>query len=184
MSYQKLSTARKGVKNFTGSKIIKAPLGQIAQSLFNPDTLKHWLAGLSHVEVLSQNGSTPWQAVPQEFEFYQTYKLQSPISNRDYVIAGRWDIEGDDHAILFIQSIERDDYPIKSDFVRGALNLQIYRLKQLPDAQGTEVEVEINVDPSGNFPVFVVNLYGSTWCAKTLSLLEKTVHSAVPPKSD
>ena len=83
----------------------------------------------------------------------------------------------DGEADLFLQSIGRSDHPIKKDRVRGALNLQVYRLKALPDDQGTEVEVEINVDPAGNFPVFIVNLYGSKWCKKTLDALGKTIHN-------
>ena len=98
--------------------------------------------------------------MPEAFEFYQVYKLQSPIWNRDYVISGHWTLDrlADGEADLFLQSIGRSDHPIKKDRIRGELNLQVYRLKALPDDQGTEVEVVINVDPAGNFPVFFVNL--------------------------
>lgn len=179
MFYEKLSTARAGVKNFKGTKAINAPMDKVAQALYDPATFGQWLAGLVHVDVLSQQGTTPWEAMPKAFEFYQLYKLQSPIWNRDYVISCHWTLDrlADGEADLFLQSIGRSDHPIKKDRVRGALNLQVYRLKALPDDQGTEVEVEINVDPAGNFPVFIVNLYGSKWCKKTLDALGKTIHN-------
>ena len=179
MSYQKLATARSGIKNFKGTRVMKAPMADVVKVLFDPKTLPQWLAGLETVDVLQQSGKTLWEGVPETFEFYQLYKLQPPIWKRDYVIAGRWEVTADKEqglqAALYLQSIEREDHPIKHDRVRGALNFQVYTLKELPNDQGTEVEVEINVDPSGNFPVFAVNLYGSTWCGKTLSKLEKVV---------
>ena len=79
MFYEKLSTARAGVKSFKGTKAINAPMDKVAQALYDTATLGQWLAGLVHVDGLSQQGTTPWEAVPEAFEFYQLYKLQSPI---------------------------------------------------------------------------------------------------------
>ena len=53
MFYEKLSTARAGVKNFKGTKAINAPMDKVAQALYDPATLGQWLAGLVHVDVLS-----------------------------------------------------------------------------------------------------------------------------------
>ncbi len=179
MLYQKLSTARDGIKNFKGSQVIKAPIQAVAKVLFAPDTQRHWIGGLESVTVFEKSGETPWKGVPKKFELYQLYQMPPPISNRDYVIAGQWDIRFEEdeiqQAILYLHSIERNEHPERDHRVRAALNLQVYTLKALPDDQGTQIDVEINVDPLGNFPVFVVNLYGSTWCSKTLSALEKVV---------
>ena len=40
----------------------------------------------------------------------------------------------------------------------AALNLQLYTLTPTSGGSATQVDVEINVDPLGNFPVFFVNL--------------------------
>jgi hypothetical protein len=53
--------------------------------------------------------------------------------------------------------------------------LQLYTLTPTSGGSATQVDVEINVDPLGNFPVFFVNLYGSTWYGKTLAALEKVI---------
>ena len=83
MSYEKLSTVRAGVKNFKGTKTIIAPMDKVAQALYNPATLGQWLASLVHVDVLSQQGTTPWKAAHKAFEFYHLYKFQTPIWKRD-----------------------------------------------------------------------------------------------------
>ena len=43
---------------------------------------------------------------------------------------------------------------MRDDRVRAALNLQLYTLTPTSGGSATQVEVEINVDPLGNFPVF------------------------------
>ena len=39
MSYQKLSTARRGIKNFKGTRVMKAPMADVVKVLFYPKTL-------------------------------------------------------------------------------------------------------------------------------------------------
>ena len=66
------------------------------------------------------------------FQLYQEFHLPSPIWDRDYVLAGEWSVDFDgDHvrkAVLHLQSITREDCPVRDDRVRAALNLQLYTL--------------------------------------------------------
>ena len=115
------------------------------------------------------------------FNSIRNFIYQLRFWDRDYVLAGEWSVDFDgDHvrkAVLHLQSITREDCPVRDDRVRAALNLQLYTLTPTSGGSATQVDVEINVDPLGNFPVFFVNLYGSIWCGKTLAALEKVVLS-------
>lgn len=154
---------------------------RVAHVLFDPETQGKWIGGLTNVSVLESDSEDHWANVPKTFQLYQEFHLPSLIWDRDYVLAGHWsvDFEGDHarKAVLHLHSITRQDCPVRDDRVRAALNLQLYTLTPASDGFATQVDVEINVDPLGNFPVFLVNLCGSTWCAKTLSALEKVVLS-------
>jgi len=136
---------------------------------------------LTNVSVLESDSEDQWANVPKTFQLYQEFHLPSPIWDRDYVLAGHWsvDFEGDHarKAVLHLHSITREDCPVRDDGVLAALNLQLYTLTPTSGGSATQVDVEINVDPLGNFPVFFVNLYGSTWCGKTPTALEKVILS-------
>ena len=181
MSYENLSTARHGIKNFKGRLEIDAPIERVAHVLFDPETQGRWIGGLMNVSLLEIDSTENWANVPKTFQLYQEFHLPSPIWDRDYVLAGEWSVDFDgDHvrkAVLHLQSITREDCPVRDDRVRAALNLQLYTLTPTSGGSATQVDVEINVDPLGNFPVFFVNLYGSIWCGKTLAALEKVVLS-------
>ncbi|MGA0370423.1 MAG: hypothetical protein ACO3L5_01360 [Paracoccaceae bacterium] len=43
MSYENLSTARHGIKNFKGRLEIDAPIERVAHVLFDPETQGRWI---------------------------------------------------------------------------------------------------------------------------------------------
>lgn len=129
---------------------------------------------------MERSDSAAFAALPARFVVYQHYTLMPGLSDRDYVISGVWEATatGPDgsvsSAVLDLQSVEREDLPEGNGRVRAALNTLVYTLETQPDG-GTRVTVQCNVDPLGNMPQFMVNVYTGSWCDKTLTALEGQV---------
>ncbi len=179
-----LATARTGLKEVAGSRIIRAPLAQVIEVLSNSATKVEWLSGLLEEREVDRGAESAMAGVPRQSTVYQSYTLPGPLHERDYVIGCTWDITLDPNsgeairAVFTQQSQEHDSLPVKANRVRAALNLCVYNLEALPDDQGTRVDVKINVDPLGNFPIFLVNMYASSWPEENLQALEKQVLKA------
>ena len=65
MSYENLSTARHGIKNFKGRLEIDAPIERVAHVLFDPETQGRWIGGLMNVSLLEidleLHNEAPWR---------------------------------------------------------------------------------------------------------------------------
>ncbi len=176
-----LTTARPALNNVSGSKVIKAPLVDIARVLTECATKKEWVSGLVEEREIERGDAVAFADLPAAFTSYQHYKLMPMLSDRDYVISGLWEATLVDDgttvksAALDLQSVERDDTPEVEGRVRAALNLLVYSLEALPGNEVTRVHVECNVDPLGMMPQFMVNIYAGTWSEKTLTSLEAQV---------
>ena len=176
-----LATARRGLKETCGSAVIRAPLPRVVEVLSNAATKVEWLSGLLEEREVARGEESSMAGVPGQSTVYQSYKLGWPLSERDYVIACTWDITLDPstgeptRAVFTQQSAEHETLPVSERRVRAALNLCVYTLEALPGEEGTRVDVKINVDPLGNFPIFLVNMYAGTWPDKNLQALERQV---------
>ena len=179
MDYKKLETARAGLKNYTGTRVIKAPLADIAQVLYTCEGKVDWLSNLLSASELEQSDTRIMGDIPSAYVIHEHYQFAPGFQHRDYVLSCRWAIResgdgaGPNRALLVMQSAEHEAKPIHQDRVRAAINLLVYNLEALPDDAGTRVDVEINLDAGGVMPVFAVNLYASTWSDKHLLALEK-----------
>ena len=67
MSYENLSTARHGIKNFKGRLEIDAPIERVAHVLFDPETQGRWIGGLMNVSLLEIDSTEHWANVPKTF---------------------------------------------------------------------------------------------------------------------
>lgn len=65
MSYENLSTARHGIKNFKGRLEIDAPIERVAHVLFDPETQGRWIGGLMNVSLLEIDSTEHWANVPK-----------------------------------------------------------------------------------------------------------------------
>ena len=173
-----LSTARPAIKNVSGCKIIKAPLLDVARLLSDSATKTQWVSGLITEQEIERSDQMAFANFPVEFVIYQHYTLIPLLSDRDYVISAVWqathnkDQTSVKSAILDLQSVSHDAFPVVNGRIRAALNFLVYTLDAMDDGS-TRVHVECNVDPLGNMPQFMVNLYASTWSEKNLNALEK-----------
>lgn len=179
MVREKLASARPALKTVMGQCVVEAPLVEVARVLTDSSRMTEWVSGLVEERKVELDAELAFGDLPTAFVVYQHYTLMPLLSDRDYVISGRWSaaIEGEEvrSATLDLQSVVREDCPEVDGRVRAALNLLIYRLESRESGSHTAVSVQCNVDPLGALPQSMVNLYASSWPGKTLKSLQAQV---------
>merc|ERR1712070_1191356 len=143
---------RPEINTTSGTKTIAAPIEVVIQVLTDSSRKTEWQSSCTESRELGRNGETPVPNVPMEYVEYQVYTLPWPLSKRDYVFQGKWDIDFSDpdnkKATLDIKSCTHDDAPKASTaIVRGVLNMNVYKLASVDGGKATHVEATVNVDP-------------------------------------
>jgi len=118
---------------------------------------------------------------------HQGYDLPWPIQDRDYVLkeSANYDQEAKIFTLIF-QSVEDPLMPVNDCCVRAIANRTFWYLEVLPSGK-TKVIVEVNTDPKGFLPGWLVNLIQEDWPHNTINALfsqvakggvEKNPHNA------
>jgi len=90
------------------------------------------------------------------------YSAPWPVSNRDFVSLGSEALRPDGTFVTGLHSVEREDLPEQSGFVRGVLHNSGFVLRPGIDENGnplTDVYYIATVDPKGWIPTMVVNIF-------------------------
>ena len=145
---------------FKGDTIMDAPASKIMYVLLDNDHRIDWVDRLYINQVLSTNG-------PHEYVLYQAFDLPALFASRDYVYRGIASRESENVITLDLKSVEHADAP-ETVGIRAELVNTLYRLTMLEDGR-TRVEVEVQTDPKGWMPAWLVNLVQRTWPMETLN---------------
>jgi hypothetical protein len=147
---------------FKGETVIPASLAKVASVLDDTSRKGEWVANLleaKDVKIIS----------PTERIEYNRTDAPWPVSDRDFVF--RADVKVDKAArtlYVLIKSTTDASCPVDEEMaVRGELLDSKYTLTLLDDGR-TRVIVEIQVDPKGSVPKWVVNWAQKGWPRKTL----------------
>ncbi|MBB6463035.1 START domain-containing protein [Flammeovirga kamogawensis] len=155
------------VSTYKGVAQLPFSIPRLAFILEDIETRKKWVSRLADEILIAQN--------EEDFSFvtYEHYDMQWPVSDREYVLEGKWTILEDTPTTavsLLVHSIERDEYPLRKDRVRGDLK-RLYYLFERVSTNETKITVEIQVDPEGDLPNFFVNMIQKNWPLNTLTAL-------------
>ena len=155
-----------------GTTQMNASIGHVAFATIDIESKKQWGNRLNNQQLIDGD------VYGIEFKSYEYYKLDWPISDREYVLQSNWTIDTDSEissAQLSISSILHQTYPLRKDRVRGDLQQLIFSLKEVkPNV--TEVKVEIQVDPKGELPRFLANMIQKNWPLTILRSLNKELN--------
>ena len=102
---------------------------------------------------------------------HQGYDLPWPIQDRDYVMkqTATYDQQGKVFTLIF-QSVEDPMMPVQECCVRAAAYRTFWHLEVLPTGR-TKVIVEVNTDPKGSLPGWLINLIQEDWPHATINAL-------------
>jgi hypothetical protein len=150
---------------FKGVKVMPVPITKVAQVILDEDTekKKEWIDMIKDFKIV-QKGTF-------ESVTYSAYDLPWPMTDRDYVVQSNLKIDNEaNQVVIELKSVEHAKAP-KTIGVRAELVRSLYKLVPRP-GRTTEVTVEIQTDPKGDLPKWLVNVIQKGWPANTLKKME------------
>lgn len=150
---------------FKGVKIMPVPIAKVAQVILdeNTDKKKEWIDMIMDFKIIERG--------QVESVTYSSYDLPWPLTDRDYVIHSKLKIDNEANQIVVeLKSVEHP-YAPPTIGVRAELTRSLYKLVPKPN-RTTEVTVEIQTDPKGALPTWLVNLIQKGWPSNTLKKME------------
>ena len=165
-SYEKIAS-NSGLVAFRGEITIPVPLKKVATILVDESLQKDWVDALVEMRIVSQNGEL------EHVQYNQT-RVPWPFQNRDFVIRVSAKInQQPPTALIDMKSVEDPAVPPVDGVVRGELIHSYYYLKEFEGAKATRMVVEMEVNPKGAIPLWLVNLSQKVWPHNTLAAIKK-----------
>lgn len=165
-TYEK-TVSNNGLVAFRGEVMIAAPLKRVATILVHQPHQKEWV----HNYVKGYNVA---EINDLEYIQYSETKVPWPFQNRDFVFRANVMIDRDPATLLIaMKSEEHPSAPPIEGIVRGEMIHSYYYLKEQPDGMHTRMVVEMEVNPKGEIPLWLVNLSQRGWPHQTLFSIRK-----------
>ncbi len=141
---------------------IEAPLWKVAATLLDTERASEWVDSLERSSVVRR----------LDFNTYIEYNhIRTPffMKDRDFVSVVK--ILVDPNEKTFTLRYEPSEEPAGSkDHIRGLIQPGVFHLKAL-SKQRTLLEGEVNCDPKGGIPKWLVNFIQSDWAYETITAL-------------
>ena len=159
-----------------GDGFIEAPIARVASVLADRKRSVEWIDRLVKTKVLEQITET-------EAINWNHIKTPTPLKDRDFVFKTAITTDPARKKIVFsYYSVTHKSAPVTDDYVRGSFKDGKFELtmatrtnKDGTKTRGTLVNAEVEVDPAGSVPTFIVNMVQKSWPHKTLMALRKQV---------
>ena len=139
---------------FRGAGAIDAPIGKVANVLI--DTTRHgeWVPNFGGMRVVRDVSE-------DEKIIYRHVLTPAVIDDRDFVVKVRiHQDEKSGHLLVDFQSTRDTDAPPTEERVRGVIHKNSgYRMWPIDGGKRTMVVFTIHVDPKGDVPAWIVNLF-------------------------
>jgi len=159
-----------------GEGFVEAPIARVASVLADRKRSVEWIDRLVKTKVLRQISET-------ESINWNHIKTPTPLKDRDFVFKSTITTDPSRKKVLFSYwSVTDPLAPETDDYVRGSFKAGKFELtmatrtnKDGTKTRGTIVNAEVEVDPAGSVPTFIVNMVQKSWPHKTLTALRKQV---------
>lgn len=150
-----------------GEAIIAAKARDIAQVMANNERASVWVPMVAERRVLKTVGVT------QRVELTHI-AMPWPVTDRYFVALGQADFMSDGRIRLSVKSVsDPENYLVMPDKVLGVLHTSEFLLTPMANDSGTRIEFEVNTDPKGLIPKWIVNYAQTGWPRDFLTGLAK-----------
>ena len=161
-----ISVARQDIPDsslvaFRGEAVIEAPIAKVANVLMDTSRKLEWVSDIKEARDVRQinqferveynHTGTPW-----------------PTRDRDFVFRGIAKLDRATQSMTFELKSVVDPLVPETKNVRGELKESFYKLTSLDNGTRTRLEVEIQADPKGSIPKWLVNFTQKNWPRKTI----------------
>lgn len=163
------------VTSFRGEVVAPVHIGKLIAVMQDRDARKNWVDRYHSSQLLEKPNA-------MSEVYWIRFKLPAIISDRDYVL--RADAAMDEANHVFTIEIKSINDPRKGPddcCTRAIINRASYKFTALKAVNGvpqTKIEVEVNTDPKGLLPTWLVNMIQKEWPSKTLNNLVRYAKSA------
>ncbi len=148
---------------FRGELVADIHIAKVLATFGDAKSRRHWVDRWSadqELEVRSKLERTYWIR----------FGLPFPVSDRDYVLYTKAEVDaGRRQVIARIKSVSHPNKGEDDCCVRGLVAQTYYRFEALPGSEKTRLVVEVQTDPKGMLPGWVVNMIQKDWPVKTLT---------------
>ncbi len=159
-----------------GEGFVAAPISRVASVITDRKRSTEWVDRLVKTKLLRQVSET-------ESIEWDHIKTPSPLKDRDFVFKSTITTDpAKKKVVVSYNSVTDPLAPETDDYVRGSFKGGKFELtmatrtnKDGTKTRGTIVNAEVEVDPRGSVPKFIVNMVQKSWPHQTLMALRKQV---------
>lgn len=150
------------IKSVKGTGIVDAPVAKVVLVLLDDARAPEWVDSLAESRVVRLIG-------PSEYIEYNHVSMPLVVSDRDFVTHVTMSVDREKRTVV-IRSVPGDDLEVKKKneaWVRGSLSA-LYVLESIDEGKRTRLTVEVDADPKGALPPFIVNFFQKDWSRDTI----------------
>jgi uncharacterized protein YndB with AHSA1/START domain len=154
---------------FRGEITVNHPIEKVAALLADMESRKKWMHGIVETHRLHMKNML------DRVEYNHT-SVSWPFQDRDFVYQVNVELEPKERIMIInMKSTTDDAAPEKEGIVRGEMRQSRYWVKEIEAGKKTFISVEIEIDPKGAIPLWLVRLKQRAWPEDTLSGLDKYI---------
>ncbi|MGV3625231.1 MAG: START domain-containing protein [Archangium sp.] len=129
--------------------------------LLDDDRAPEWVDSLAEARVVRR-------VSPTEYIEYNHVKMPLVVSDREFVTNVTTSVDAQ-KKVVTMRSVPaaEDDVKKTPAWVRGELSA-LYVLESIDDGTRTRLTVEVDADPKGALPPFIVNFFQKDWSRDTI----------------
>lgn len=147
---------------FRGETVANIHIGKVLQVFGESKSRKYWVDRWKSDRDLDVKS-------PLERTYWIRFGLPFPVSDRDYVLHTKAEVDATRRIVTArIRSVDHPSKGVDDCCVRGLVASTFYRFEALP-GEKTRLTVEVQTDPKGMLPSWLVNLIQKDWPVKTLN---------------
>jgi hypothetical protein len=155
--------------------VLDAPMDRVAGVILDYKSAPEWVDHLEEERILRQVN-------PTEFVEYMHVGTPFVVKDRDFVLRMRAQFDHAERAFTLVSESIEDDSAPESGYVRGKVIGSSFKLVAI-DSEHTRLSGEIQADPMGSVPKWIVNLFQRKWPRATFDGIQarlKKDNLAVP----
>ena len=148
-----------------GTGVVDAPPRTVALVLLDDARAPEWVDSLAEARVVRV-------VSPAEYIEYNRAAMPLIVSDRDFVNAVSMSVDTERHAVVIRSVPATDALAPPTRAVRGVLDAT-YLLESIDGGKRTRLTVEIESDPKGWLPAWLVNFFQKDWARETIEGIRK-----------
>jgi hypothetical protein len=149
-----------GLVAMRGVGTVDAPVWKIASILLDPQRAPEWVDSLKESRVVRQLG-------PAAYIEYNHFGMPLLVKDREFVSEVQIEVDPAKRSVALVYRPTADLNVPVSRYVRGEIQSGRFEVHALESGSRSELTAEVQCDPKGMLPTWLVNLFQRNWPVTT-----------------